>query len=172
VVTRAALGDYVGRHRGWHGIEQARRAMALCDPMARNAWETRMRMVWLLDAVLPVCNPPVFDMHGNLLGYPDLLDAEAGVVFEYDGAGHRRAHQHDRDNIREEVFEDHGLLVARVGRAHLEDRRALAARMTRKRARGLARDRRRDAWTMEIPSSWGAFGFEGQIGPLLDELGQ
>lgn len=172
LVTLPALAEYVERHRGWRGIDQARQALALCDPMARNAWETRMRLVWQLDAGLPrpLSNPPLFDRFECLLGYPDLLDPEAGVVFEYDGAGHRRTRQHDKDNLREELFEDHGLVVARVSRANLADRPGLVARMRRTYARGMRRDRTSDAWTLEVPPSWGAYGCEGMIGPLLDEL--
>lgn len=165
LVKVAEMARYVEQHPRWRGVGQARRALVLCDPMARNAWETRMRMVWVLDAGLPtpLCNPPVFDLLDGLLGYPDLLDPEAGVVFEYDGAGHRRARQHDRDNRREELFEEHGFVVARVGRADLDDRRALAERMRRTRARGLRRDRRADAWTLEVPASWGSDGVPASV---------
>lgn len=153
------MRSYLTAHAGWRGVEQARRALALCDPLARNGWETRLRMVWMLDAGLPrpLCNQPLFDRYENLLGYPDLLDPDAGVVFEYDGAGHRRIGQHDRDNNREELFEEHGLVVARVTRLGFEHRDALVRRMRRTRERGLRRDRRRDAWTLEIPASWGAY---------------
>ena len=162
LVTVPAMTDYVGAHGGWRGIDQARRALRLCDPMSRNGWETRMRMVWMLDAGLPRprCNPPVFDRFEGLLGYPDLLDPEAAVVFEYDGAGHRGSRQHDADNRREETLEHHGLVVARVSRADLGDRRGLTDRMQRTRRRGLRRDRAHDAWTLEVPPSWGAYGAE------------
>jgi hypothetical protein len=173
LVTVAQMKEYAGAHPGWRGIQQARRALALCDPMARNAWETRMRLVWLLDAGLPapLCNPPIFDHFEGLLGLPDLLDPVAGVVFEYDGAGHRRTGQHDRDNRREELFEEHGLVVARVGRADLDDRRALAERMRRTRRRGLRRDRRADAWTLDVPSTWGPYGVPAhELHAFLEDL--
>jgi len=165
LVTVAEMERYVGRHPRWRGVGLARRALGLCEPMARNAWETRMRLVWLLDAGLPrpLCNLPIFDLLEGLLGFPDLLDPVAGVVFEYDGAGHRRADQHDRDNRREELFEEHGLVVARVSRADLDDRAALAARMRRTHARGLRRDRRADAWTLEVPTSWGSDGVPADV---------
>jgi hypothetical protein len=165
LTTVAQTQEYADAHAGWRGIGQARRALRLCDPMARNAWETRMRLVWLLDAGLPtpLCNPPIFDLLEGLLGYPDLLDPVAGVVFEYDGADHRRVRQHNRDNWREELFEEHGLVVARVGRADLDDRPALADRMRRTRLRGLRRDRRADAWTLDVPSSWGSDGVPAHV---------
>lgn len=165
LVTLAEMKGYVDQHPRWRGVGRARRALGLADPMARNAWETRMRLVWLLDAGLPIplCNPAVFDLLEGLLGYPDLLDPVAGVVFEYDGAGHRRAWQHARDNRREELFEEHGLVVARVSRADLDDRPALAARMQRTHARGLRRDRRADSWTLDVPSSWGSDGVPAHV---------
>lgn len=154
------MAAYADARAGWRGIEQAHRALRLSDPMSRNGWETRMRMVWVLDAGLPtpMCNPPIFDLYEGLLGFPDLFDPTAGVVVEYDGSGHRESRQHDQDNKREEVFEDHGLVVARVSRADLADRRALADRMARTRRRGLRRNRAHDAWTLDVPPSWGAYG--------------
>lgn len=158
IVTGDEVRGYVDERPGWRGAARARRAVDLGDPMARNAWETRVRMVWMLAAGLPRprCNPPVFDGYESLLGHPDLLDMEAGVVIEYDGSGHRRARQHDRDNLREERFERHGLVVMRVTRLDLDHVADLVARMRSTRARGLARDRRRDRWTLDIPPSWGA----------------
>ena len=47
-----------------------------------------MRLVWRLDAGCPwpLCNAPVFDLAGELLGVPDLIDPVHGVYGEYDGA--------------------------------------------------------------------------------------
>ena len=75
-------GGYVAAHEGWRGVPRARQALDLPDPMARNGWESRLRMVWMLDAGLPRprCSPPLFDLHGNLLGFPDLLD-EVGATW-------------------------------------------------------------------------------------------
>jgi hypothetical protein len=42
-------------------------------------------------------NRPVFDQHGHHVATPDLLDVEAGVVGEYDGAMHRGRARHARD---------------------------------------------------------------------------
>ena len=36
-------------------------------------------------------NCPVHDRSGRLLGIADLLDEEAGLVVEFDGADHRRS---------------------------------------------------------------------------------
>lgn len=172
LVTLAEMREYVAAHPGWRGVPQARRALGLADPMALNAWETRLRMVWVLDAGLPkpLCNRPVFDLYGCLLGYPDILDPDAATVGEFDGAGHRELDEHTGDNAREERFEDHGLVVTRATSVDIGRRQALAQRMQRAHARGLARDRCGDQWTLEIPPDWGPAGAEDELNELLDAM--
>jgi hypothetical protein len=172
LVDLQEIRAYVAAHQGWRGVPQARRALDLADTAARNGWETRLRMVWTLDAALPrpLCNPPVFDLDGYLLGYPDLLDADAATVGEYDGSGHRDRDQHHQDNIREELFEHHGLVVTRASSMDFRDRRSLAARMLRAHRRGLARDRHRDRWTLEPPPDWGGLSAEAELRAIHDEL--
>ncbi len=173
-ISMEQLRSYVAGRAGWRGVIQARAALDLVDGDSRNSWETRMRMVWMLEAGLPRprCNPPVFDLRGNLLGYPDLLDSEAGTVVEYDGDGHRRANRHDRDNLREERFEEHGLVVTRVTSIDFRHREDLARRMRRTRERGLGRDRNRDRWTLVVPPSWGGVTTDADaaLGALLEEM--
>lgn len=155
LVDLRTLRQYVAAHPGWAGVAQCRRALDLAVYGSRSPPETRLRLVWLRDAGLPrpLVNPKLFDPAGRLLGLPDLLDDEAGVAVEYDGDDHRDIDQHTADNDREELFEEHGLLVTRVTRLHLRGRRAaLVERMRRARARGLARDRRHDRWTLSPPA--------------------
>ena len=82
-----------------------------------------MKLVWVLDAGLdaPLVNQPVFDLAGNLLGYPDLLDPEAGVVGEYDGVDHKDRDRHRRDVSREQRYRDHGLEYFTVVGGDLQD---------------------------------------------------
>jgi hypothetical protein len=151
------LRVYVAEHAGWRRIAQARAALAMADHRTASPQETSVRLVWMLDAGLPrpLVNPPVFDLDGRLLGYPDVLDAEAGTAVEYDSADHRDLDNHTDDNDREELFEDHGLVVCRITRRNLtRPRHLLAQRMQRSRERGLARDRRKDRWTLEPPPGW------------------
>ena len=113
-----------------------------------------MRLVWVLDARLPVplCNQPVFSLNGDLLGYPDLFDPVAGLVGEYDGADHLRDDRRSRDRTREERFRDHGLEYVAVVRGEL-NRVALVVRRLRaaySRALFLPSDRCR--WTLEEPA--------------------
>ena len=148
---------------GRRGARQARAAIGLARPGARSPGETRLRMLYVLGvgAPTPLINPQVTDLSGRLLGLPDLLDPEAGLVLEYDGstwagsvrtAGHRDAGQHREDNVREERFERTGLRVVRAdGSDVCSYPRLLTRRMTAARTEGLARDRREDRWRVRPP---------------------
>lgn len=111
-----ALAQYAADRRGWKGVQRVRAALPLLDPRAASRPESLMRVVWRLDADLPPpqVNVPVYANDGTLLGKPDLLDVESGLVAEFDGAHHRQADQHADDNVREELFEAHGLTVVRA----------------------------------------------------------
>jgi hypothetical protein len=172
LVGPAQLRAFVDLHVGWRGVRQVRRAVPLLDGMSRGPWETRMRMIWVLEAGLPrpLVNPPVFDLRGLLLGYPDLLDAEAATVFEYDGDEHRRVVQHAQDNRREELFEGHELVVGRVTKVDMPHPADVARRMTSARARGLRRDRSRDGWTLTTPPGWCAGSGRDAVRELLEEM--
>lgn len=145
------LAAYSAQHRRWRGGPRLRRAMSLADRRARSCAESRLRVLWVVDAGLPhpEINVPLHDVAGRLLGIPDLFDANAGLAGEYDGAMHRRIEQHTADNSREEMFEAHGVIVVRVTGLDLSrHRRRTIERIRIAHARGLARDRSRDAWTI------------------------
>jgi hypothetical protein len=93
------------------GIPQARAALPLGNENSWSPQETRTRLVWELDAGLPplLTNRPLFDGQGRHIGTPDLLEPEAGVVIEYDGADHLSRGRRFVDEQREERFRDHGL---------------------------------------------------------------
>lgn len=147
------------------GVRQARRAIELARVGVRSPWESRLRMfaVTELGWTGLLVNRAVFDERGNLLGIPDLLDVEAGLALEYDGAswradrseGHRDRRQHRQDNEREERLERAGLIVVRVEKADLTTYRSrLAGRLDAGRADGLRRERSRDRWTVDEPEGW------------------
>ena len=147
------------------GARQARTAIQLARVGARSPWESRLRVfasqqLGLLDLEV---NRRVFDLDGRLLGIPDLLDLEAGLAMEYDGAswrseraaGHRDRAQHREDNEREERLERAGLVVVRAEKDDLTRyQRKLAERLMAAREDGLRRDRSRDRWTIEEPEDW------------------
>ena len=108
-------------------------------------------------------NRAVFDSRGQLLGVPDLLDEDAALAIEYDGArwrsdrehGHRNRAQHREDNEREERLERAGLIVVRTEKSDLTDhRKRLAERIRSAYSDGLRRDRTRDRWTLDEPEGW------------------
>jgi hypothetical protein len=150
-VTRYALS-----HPGWTGIPQARRAIPLAEENSWSPWETRMRLVWMIDAGLPrpLCNVPVFDRLGNHIGTPDILDEEAGVVGEYDGSLHLEGPQRRRDVRREDRFRRHGLEYFTMLAGDAGDPTQLVDRMlaTRRRARRQRPSAR--SWTLDRPAWW------------------
>jgi hypothetical protein len=154
------VAEYIAIRPAWTGVPMTRLALPLASADSRSPQETRMRLTWVLNAGLPtpVCNQPVFDLDGRLLGIPDLFDPVAGLVGEYDGADHLAEDRRARDAVREERFRDHGLeYVALVrgdlGRPAQAAHRILAARA---RAKFLAADDRR--WTLDPPSWWRPVG--------------
>lgn len=141
---------------GWNGLPQVRRALDLADENSMSPNETRMRLIWVLDAGLPrpLVNQPVFDLRGNLLGVADLLDPVAGLVGEYDGAAHRGARRHRRDVRREHRFRTAGLEYVKGVGGDLREVDVLADRIltTRRRAKWLPPEQR--AWTLTPPDGW------------------
>ena len=155
-ISLRQMWGYVDEHPGWTGVPQARAALELASEHSRSPNETRMRMIWRLDAGLPppLVNRPVFDLNGRLLGYPDLLDPVAGLVGEYDGAEHRKARRHSKDVAREERMRAVGLEYFKITGPDLPDVPLVVARMTstRSRAKWLSPERR--AWTLQPPVGW------------------
>lgn len=154
LVSPAMRRDYVDRHPAWTGVEQVRRALDLASEDSWSPKETGMRLIWVLDAGLPapVCNRPIFTVDGTYVGRPDMLDLEAGVVGEYDGADHRLALQHSKDVDREERFRRLGLEYFKVTGPDAPARVVDRMLSTRSRARFDPPDRR--LWTIEPPSWW------------------
>lgn len=150
------LTAYAARHPGWNGIPQVLTALPLASELSRSPNETRTRLVWVLDAGLPAprVNQPVFDLRGNLLGIADLLDAEAGVAGEFDGADHRGALRHSDDVRREDLFRRHGLEVFRVTGPDLSVIDRVVARMHGARARARWDPVEHRRWTIVPPPWW------------------
>ncbi len=114
IVTVGELLAYAARQPRGRGV--VHRAVRLCSPHSRSPRETELRLVWVLDARLPppLVNCEVRDLDGRLLGIADLLDVEAGLVVEYDGADHRTAGRQAADLRREDGLRRVGLEVVRV----------------------------------------------------------
>lgn len=112
-------------------------ACELASEHSRSPQESRLRLVRLLEAGLPpvLVNCPIFDRTGRLLGIADLLDVEAGLVVEYDGADHRDATRQAQDIAKEERLRGVGLEVTRVTGQDLRDVPLVVNRLHAARAR-------------------------------------
>jgi len=156
LISVALMVKYVELRPAWTGVPLVRRALALASNDSCSPPETQLRLIWVMDAGLdpPLCNHPVFDLHGNLLGFPDIFDPVSGTVGEYDGADHKNAQRHRRDVEREARYRDHGLEYFTVVGGEMRQRGKVADRIhsTRRRALWLPPDPRR--WTLEAPSWW------------------
>ena len=156
LISVALMTSYVALRPAWTGVPLVRAALRLASNDSRSPQETRMRLVWILDALLPtpLCNVPVFSLAGRLLGYPDLFDPVAGVAGEYDGADHKDAARHRSDVAREALFRNHGLECFTVVGGDLLDRQMVVDRMhgARRRARFDPPEKR--LWTLQPPAWW------------------
>lgn len=131
------VSTYVDRHPGWKRIARARFACLHARERAKSLAETALRLIAELDAGLPRLhvNCPVHDRSGRLLGLADLLDEEAGLVIEFDGADHRSRRQHTRDTRRDEDMRGVELEVTRVTGTDLRDTGLVVGRLQRARSR-------------------------------------
>lgn len=156
LVSIDELAAYCAVHSGWTGIPKARAALNL---MHENSWspmESFVRTVWSVEAELPalLCNTPVFDRSGALIGTPDLLDLEAGLILEYDGPVHLDPARRRIDVRRGEAFRRHGLETLTFMSGDGADVDAMAARMRAFRARARIMPPAERSWTIETPAWW------------------
>ena len=156
LISVELMRRYVVERAGWTGVPLVREALELAIDDSRSPPETRMRLIWRLDAGLdpPLCNQPVFDLSGRLLGYPDIFDPVAGLAGEYQGADHKSPERHRRDVERQELFRDHGIEMFEVVGGELAHRGLVVRRIlnARSRANFNSEDRRR--WTQQPPEWW------------------
>lgn len=159
------MREYAADKSGWKRIQQVLRALDLSDERSKSPNETRMRLIWQLDAGFskPLVNQHVWDRNGSLLGVADILDPVAGVVGEFDGADHRGARRHSKDVDREGRFRDRKLEFFRVTGLDIPDRPFVARRMSSTRSRARWLSERERAWTIVPPPGW-------DLGPTLDEF--
>ena len=132
VVDLERLRDAASRRRQPAAAAYAlRRACAEC----RSPKESEMLQVWEAVAGFPrpLMNREVRDLAGRLLAIVDLLDVEAGVCGEFNGAAHRSAARQSRDEKRHAALRGVGLeTFALVGS---DSERVQVERMTAARAR-------------------------------------
>jgi hypothetical protein len=156
LVSVRQMQEYVAAHRGWRRSSLARRALPLASERSRSPYETRTRLIWVLDAGLPapLVNQPVWDLDGTLLGIADLLDEAAGVVGEFDGADHRLARRHTSDIAREEAFRRRRLEVFHITGLDVGEPARVVARMRFHRSRAAWLPPAERPWTTTPPRGW------------------
>ena len=153
LVSLAELNAYTSTLTSRPGKLQLEAALRVADENVWSPMEVVMRRFWQRDrdAAL-VCNRPVFDLAGNHLFTPDVLDVEAGVAGEYDGSVHDTGPRRGKDLDRTELTRRLGIEVATMMSGRGERRRFLhrldgayerAARATEPRL-----------WTIEQPHWW------------------
>ncbi|WGL53030.1 hypothetical protein P5P86_04205 [Nocardioides sp. BP30] len=154
LVSPETLAAYVPLLTAWTGVPQLREALALACENSWSPMETEMRLVWTLrlQRTAVVANHPVF-VDGRFVGTPDLLDVEAGVVGEYDGALHLEGHQRAKDIRREGVFRRIGLEYVTMTSADRHDPSEFVLRTWDAIRRASRRPGPR-RWTIEPPPGW------------------
>lgn len=156
LVSLAELGAFLESELPRTGIIQAREALTLARENAWSPQEVVTRLFWEIRLGLPplLCNVPVFDVSGRHLVTPDLLDAEAGVVVDYNGELHLDPARRRADRNREELMRDVGLEFVEVVQRDFAEPMCLGTRMTKARAAGLAMRSSLRRWTVEQPAWW------------------
>jgi Protein of unknown function (DUF559) len=135
--------------------KRIRAALDLASEFSRSPNETRLRLMWVLDAGLrsPLVNCPVRDRAGRLLGIADLLDPESGLVVEFDGADHRSATQQSRDAAKDAALRHVGLEVVRVTGLDLLRPALVVNRLEEALARTDSEPASRRGWLAHPPTS-------------------
>lgn len=162
LLTLDDFRNYVWGRNGWTGVALVREAMGLAGLGCRTPQEVRMVLTWMWDAQLPrpLANVPVFDLAGNLIAIPDLLDVDAGCVGEYQGAHHKDGSRHRADVARQQALRDHGLEHFEVVGGDLGDRALVVRRMHAARGRSLFLPPGERRWTLQQPPWWSAWAAE------------
>jgi hypothetical protein len=131
VLAREDFAAYVGSRAGAKGYRLVDEALPLTVDRSRSPMESRMRLVWVLDAGLPWprCNWPVADLAGNRIGRPDLLCEEVAVVGEFDGRDHSGARRRSDDARKDQAYRDVGLESFRIVGREIDDVALVVRRM-------------------------------------------
>ncbi len=156
LVSTRRMERYLTGHRSWRRSTVVEQALPFCSEWSRSPAESRLRLVWEVDAGLPrpLVNRDVFDRSGRRICVADLFDPDAGLVVEYDGAAHRTALRHSRDVAREERCRAVGLEYCKVTGMDMRSVERVVDRLaaTRGRARFAPEPVRR--WTLDAPPGW------------------
>lgn len=118
--TRQDVGNQLTLRPGGRGAALARQALALLDPKAESAPESRLRVLLHLAGIAaPVAQHVVRRASGEFVARVDLAYPAARVAVEYDGDHHRGRRQWQQDLARRERLEGLGWRVVVVTAADL-----------------------------------------------------
>lgn len=148
-VTPGAFAAYLASRAGARGFRRVSAALPLTVDRSRSPMESRMRLVWVLDAGLPPprCNWPVARLDGTRIGRPDLLSEEVAVVGEFDGRDHSGARRRSDDAAKDQAYRDVGLESFRIVGREIDDLALVVGRM-RAAVRRAAEARRPPQWLL------------------------
>jgi hypothetical protein len=154
LVSVLEMRRYLATRTGWRRASRVSWALQQASERSLSPGETRIRLIWTLDAGLPrpLVNQEVGDLHGKLLGKADIFDPVAGVFGEYDGAVHRGAARHTADVRREDKVRRAGLEYFKVTGLDLHDPTKVVDRMIAARQRAVSSPSL--GWTTTAPPGW------------------
>ncbi len=155
LVDLESLADYASRLISRPGVRLFKRAVGHADENVWSPQEPPMRLVWKAHVPRPLLtNRPLFDRAGRHLITPDLLDEEAGVVGEYDGAVHLEHGPRRRDLDRDALYRDLRLELVTMMSSDRRDTDHFVARLAAAYQRAAERRGSPRTWTTEQPAWW------------------
>ena len=147
LTSLARLTGVHAEHRDWRRATRVPPVLTHASEHALSPQETRLRLVWTVDAGLPTphVNRTLRTPDGRFICVPDLFDEDAGLVIEYDGEEHSRTRRRASDALRHDRCRDVGLEYCVVTAPDMRRRDSLVARLraARQRAPFVAREQRR-----------------------------
>lgn len=128
---------YAEAHRSDRRAKRVMPVLELASEHSRSPQEVRLRVTAERDAGLSrlLVNCPIHSLEGRLLGIADLLDVEAGLAIEYDGAEHRTIERHTVDVNKDDQFRRRGLELVRITAGDLRNKGLVVDRLRAARAR-------------------------------------
>jgi hypothetical protein len=156
LVSVAELATYVENALGTRqGVPRLRELLPVLDENSWSPAEPIMRLTWCgAGFARPLTNRPVFDLRGRFVGTPDLVDADAGVFGQYDGALHLAGAVRQRDVAKDAAYRNLGLEGVTMMAGDLGRREPFVARLTEAYARAERRPADQRLWTVEPPAWW------------------
>lgn len=138
------------------GVPQARDALGYATENCWSPAEFDLSWVWVAHGgrLPPSCNTPLFDLSGQHIATPDVVDPVAGVAGEYEGMVHLERSVRAGDVRREALLRSHGVEVVTMTADDRHDSGSFLRRLAEAYARAELRPRSDRSWTAEPPSWW------------------